>query len=431
MRSFFRRLRRPSPLSVLPVAALAPLASLLCLAACGNEIVRAGAPGTGGTGGAGAGAGPSSSSEGQGASGGGRAASSTGTWQSTTAATSGAGSYTTTAATSGPGGSPTPPPATRGGGGYPTTPAATRGAGGGTLCAGPGGTLPPSACNPTAAQGCGVPPSVCLATVDAHAAPSFGLRVAQLTLSAPTIFTGTGVVSGVFQQAVEERLLACNLSGAGGLNWLLAFDTANGTLTTGAATPTGNPAPQPYAFLSGLLQAGSASFDVGPITLSAPVDTTCGFASSAGDVNLPIYQGGADPIALLPLRSLRLQAAVTPDHNCVGAFAPSALDPANGCVPYPGQQAFTDGGSLDAHISLEEADTVFVTPLSQTLCVLLSGDPAQYGDGQSPAHCKRGAGNAIVFQGDWCSSTDQPAAAGCADAARFAGTFAASGTAIQ
>ena len=45
--------------------------------------------------------------------------------------------------------------------------------------------------------------------------------------------------------------------------------------------------------------------------------------------------------------------------------------------------------------------------------------------------CARGAGNAIVAQGNWCSKTDAPAFAGCADAMRFAGTFAASGTAIH
>ena len=175
-----------------------------------------------------------------------------------------------------------------------------------------------------------------------------------------------------------------------------------------------------------------AAFDVSPITLSAPVDAACGFASSVGNVNLPIYQPGSGPIALLPLRSLRFHdAAVTPDHDCIGAFDVAALDPGNGCAPYPGQRPFTDGGSLDAYISLEEADAITVTLLSESLCVLLSGDAGQWAQGSGPMRCKRGAGNAILFQGDWCSATDQPATPGCADAVRFSGTFAASGVAIQ
>ena len=45
--------------------------------------------------------------------------------------------------------------------------------------------------------------------------------------------------------------------------------------------------------------------------------------------------------------------------------------------------------------------------------------------------CKRGSDGTIAFQGDWSSKTNAPTVAGCADAVRFAGSFAASGTRIN
>ena len=291
--------------------------------------------------------------------------------------------------------------------------------------------LPSSGCTPTT-PACGSSTSVCVATADASAAPSFGLRVAHLTLTAPKVFA-QGAVKSIFDGSTAESLGQCNLQGSGMFNWLLRFDTEAGTLTTGAARPVSDPF-SGYTFMDETITLGATSFAIAPVTLSAPVDAACGLTSTAGDVRLPFFGNlSGTMLTILPLRSLRFfNTHLTPDHNCIGAFNAFGLSPANGCAPDATHPAFLDGGQLEAFISLEDADAVLVPPLGESLCLLLTGDSAKYGSGGGGgANCKRGAGNAIVFQGDWCSATNQPAAGGCADAVSFAATFAASGTKIN
>lgn len=343
---------------------------------------------------------------------------------------SGGASSSTTSPT-GNGGSPwdTTTTASSSTGGDTTT---TSASGGGTACADPGNEgLPSSGCTPTSPV-CGSSTSVCVATADASAAPSFGLRVAHLTMTAPKVFT-QGIVKSIFDSSTAKNLAACNLNGSGMFNWLLRFDTEAGTLTTGAARPVSDPF-SGYTFIDETLTLGATSFAVAPLTLSSPVDPACGLTSTAGDVRLPFFGNlSGTTLTILPLRSLRFfDTHVTPDHNCIGAFNAANLSPANGCTPDDTHPAFLDGGQLEAFITLEDADTVLVPPLDESLCLLLTGNASMYGTGGGGTkNCKRDAGNAIVFQGDWCSATNQPAAGGCADAMRFAATFAASGTKIN
>jgi hypothetical protein len=266
---------------------------------------------------------------------------------------------------------------------------------------------------------------VCLAVADAHAAPSFGLRVAHLTMTAPTAFT-TGIVQSIFEGYATPAQQQCYLDGPATFNWLLRFDTAQGTLTTGAALPVADPT-LGYAFVDGTVTLGGVDFAVAPVALSGPVDATCGLTSTTGDVNLPFYGDAAGTLmTLIPVRSLRFfDTILTPDHNCIGAFDTENLDPSNNCQPDAQGPSFVDGGQFDGYIPLEIADTVLVPPLAESLCVVLSQGPASGGK------CPRDASNQIVFQGDWCSATNQPATAGCADAVRFAGSFAASGILID
>ena len=55
----------------------------------------------------------------------------------------------------------------------------------------------------------------------------------------------------------------------------------------------------------------------------------------------------------------------------------------------------------------------------------------QYGNGKTPTQCLRDAGGHIVYQGDWCSDTNGPAAGDCADGVRLEGTFAANAVAVD
>jgi hypothetical protein len=74
-------------------------------------------------------------------------------------------------------------------------------------------------------------------------------------------------------------------------------------------------------------------------------------------------------------------------------------------------------------VALTAPDTVLVDAVGQSLCVILSGDAATYGDAGTPAKCKRTSGK-INFQGDWCAATNNMA---CTDSARLSASFSASG----
>ncbi|APR87632.1 hypothetical protein A7982_12981 [Minicystis rosea] len=290
--------------------------------------------------------------------------------------------------------------------------------------------LPAAPCTPTNAV-CGSESSVCVATAHAHGAPAFDLRVSHVTLSAPKAFT-KGVVQNVFETATRLNRPLCNLSGGGSFNWLLHFDTNAGTLTIGGAKGVPDPTAG-YSLIDETVLLGEGTFWVKPTTVSATLDPSCGLETSAGDVLLPFFSGvGDNSFTLFPLRSLRFfDTTITPDHDCVGAYNASGLETFNNCAPDPVNPDFLDGGHFQAFITLEDADAVLVSVLSETLCVLLSEDPTTFGTGSQPVKCKRGANNQIVLQGDWCSATNQPASPGCADAMRFEGTFAASGVKIQ
>jgi hypothetical protein len=307
-----------------------------------------------------------------------------------------------------------------GGGGSPATTGSV------AACSDPAAVgIPPSPCTPSDPS-CGADLSACLATDHAQGATSFLLRMVHLTLSAPA-WLAAGAGAWTMRDAVSPRMGACGLGGSGALTWLLRFDLAAGTLETGVADVSGD-AQEGYRFLDRAIADEVHDVTVAPLKVATTLDPTCGLTSEAGDLNLPLY---ADPsgimLAVLPLRALRfVDTKVSLDHDCIGRFDPSGLLPDLACSYDPQDIPFVDGGHLEAFITLEDADATVTTGTS--LCVRLSEQPSMYGDGGDPRRCKRDGGGAIVFKGDWCAATNQPATATCADAVRFAGSFAASGT---
>jgi hypothetical protein len=301
---------------------------------------------------------------------------------------------------------------------------------GGGVCAGPGVGLPAGAsCTPQAAS-CHSATSECLPVHDNAGAASFGLRIADLDLTAPAAFA-KGIVSTVLANGITPSNLECNLSGAGTFSWLLAFDSVAGTLTTGGARPASNPA-LGYSFLNEDFPVSGGALPLDPVTLTAPLDASCTTTTSAADLNLPVYLNMmASQAIALPLRQARFSSiTVSGDHNCIGKYNAAGLDASNNCSATSQIPTFLPAGQVDAFINLEQADTITIAPLQQSLCVLLSGDAAAFGNGGSQNKCKRVNGQ-IVFQGDWCTATNQPATAQCSDAVRFSGAFAASGVIIN
>lgn len=279
-----------------------------------------------------------------------------------------------------------------------------------------------NACTPTN-PACNAVESDCLSIVDNRDKPTFGLRMAQLTVTRPEVLA-TGLVAKLVSNAVLMNYPQCNLNGGGTFSWLIEHDTAAGTLRTGGALPQTDPKAG-YCFVDQMVD----TFLIQPITV--PVTLGDGpISADLGDLVVPIFISD-DPTATpitLPLHAARFfDTTISTDRNCIGAYNAAGLDPDNLCLPDDTNKAFIDGGKLDGYITLEEADSVIVPDAgNQSLCVILSGDPTTYGTGGSPNVCARdGMGN-IVLQGDWCAGTNAAASGTCADAFALGATFSAS-----
>lgn len=283
-------------------------------------------------------------------------------------------------------------------------------------------------CTPGAS--CAGSKSECLALADYKDKPQFSLRMADLTVTAPAALTA-GLVSTVVKGGVTMDLKECNLTGTGTFSWLLQFDTATGKLKAGGAKPTETPV-DGYSFVDEMI----AGFQISPVVADAPI-TAGKFAMTTGiDLTVPIYLDVmASGVVLLPLHSAKLAGTISADNNCIGKYNSAGLKPADNCTATPDIPTFigADGkedsdGTLDGFITIEEADTVLISAIKQSLCVILSGDAAQFGDGATPAKCKRDAGGKIVFQGDWCAASNDAA---CTDAVKLQAKFAASAVKVN
>jgi hypothetical protein len=284
---------------------------------------------------------------------------------------------------------------------------------------------PPGAC---LSPGCPFDATPCLAAKQQWGASVFALRVAHLTVAAPASIAN-GVLGTVLDGAITPNVQTCNLKGSATFSWLLQFDLGALTITTGGAKP-GAGISGPFAFVEEDVTFDASSFHVAPATVAAAFAGCAIDSSAAADVRLPLYlnaQGSS--MILLPLHQLRFSGGFfTSDHSCIGAYNAAGLDPSQGCAPDAQHPLYVDGGRTSGYFALDESDRVTVAPLGESLCLLLSGDPSQYGDLAQPvAHCKRGPNNDLLFQGDWCAATDQPATPACHDALHFSATFAASG----
>jgi hypothetical protein len=283
-------------------------------------------------------------------------------------------------------------------------------------------------CSPSAA--CPGSKSECLGLVDYSGKTQFTLRMADLTLTAPPPLT-TGLVSSVVKGGVTINLPECNLAGGGTFSWLLQFDTATGKLKAGGAKPTKTPAGG-YSFVDETI----AGFKITPFETDAPVKEGKFAMATGADLTVPIYiDAEATQVVLLPLHSAKLSGTISANNNCIGQYNSKGLQPGDNCtatkdIPaYIGADGKSDSdGTLDGYITLEEADTVLVDAIKQSLCVILSGDATQYGDGAMPTKCKRDAGGKITFQGDWCAASND---ATCKDAVKLKANFAASSVKVN
>lgn len=296
----------------------------------------------------------------------------------------------------------------------------TGGTGGTTGTGGTGGQTS-SPCDPACDANAGIT-SECVSIKDNKDSMKFGLRMSQLTISKPDALTAgkNPVVAGIISKGVTMNLPDCNLNGNGTFSWLLEFDLAAGKLKTGGAYPVDDPTAG-YCFVN----ADLSGTTVAPLVVDATPDADGKFSVEVGgDVVVPIFLTSKEDYVLLPLSNAKMiNVTLSTDQNCIGTYDAASLDPAAMCLP----PAFTNSATLDAYVTLENADAVPIASLKKTLCALLTGED----DGDATMkHCKRDANNVITSKGDWCSTTDMAADATCADAFKLGADFAASGVTI-
>jgi hypothetical protein len=277
--------------------------------------------------------------------------------------------------------------------------------------------------------GCATVDPECIGLVDNAGLTRFGLRVSELDITEPAALAG-GLMASILAEAVTPNQMACFLDGKGSFSWLLQFDTAAKTLKTGGAKPVNDPATG-YSFLDEVV-AGAL---VQPVTYAnvAPGASGQFAATDAQRLVLPVYVD-VSTVVILPISGARFPSGyLSASHDCIGKFNAAGLDPAGACLPETGTPSFITsgtnlGGDVDGVIALDDADTVMIAPAKQSLCYLLTGSDPQFGqqNGSGDMLCKRDAGGKIVFQGNACTT-----GAGCADALRFAATYAAASVKIN
>jgi hypothetical protein len=310
---------------------------------------------------------------------------------------------------------------------------------GGGSSSGGGGSAPvtdihPSTCGNTAA--CPVAQQ-CLATVENHGEPRFGLRIAELGFSSPASFADQGGVQALLVNLLfAPDLQACGLLGGGDSSWLLGFDLAASTLTVGGAPPPAD-ASSPYALADQTIQQGTRTIAIAPVTYSLSVGADGSFSTTAAqDLQLPMFFPGSGPTEDGP-HALTLHAltfsnmVVSATHDCIGSYDPAIFDTQKDCNAGTGATTYVHAGRLEAYISLEEADTLPISTLDETMCALIAGSSSFLDSSGPMSTCARGASGAIAFKGNWCSATNAAATATCFDAARVVATFAASAALVQ
>jgi hypothetical protein len=285
------------------------------------------------------------------------------------------------------------------------------GSSGGPDAAPPGPDAAPDRCAPAAS--CTAVGTSCLNLFENQGSASFAVRMSELDLTAPIALT-KGVIAATLTSAIWPKLSACNVAGAATFNWLLQFNTGTSSLTFGSAQPVAD-------------ATTGYTIDT-PVSTGVTIDSYQKFTSTAADATITMYlDAAATQQIALPLRRLVFSGTLSGDHDCVGRYNSAGLDPASACVGDATHPTFLPDATVNGVIGLEDADAVIIGPLSQSLCVLLSGDATTYGDGGHPAKCKRAGTGMITFQGDACTVLGGP----CTDAVTFSGAFAASAVKVN
>ena len=294
---------------------------------------------------------------------------------------------------------PPPPPATGGGacsteaGAFPTancddTP---------ETCTAPNPSCATTPCSTT---------SPCLAMSENSGQATDSLRIRKLNITAPPVLIGQVGNPSFIQKTVIDQAVnlnhACGEAGDGSFSWLLKFDMAKKTLTTGGAPPTTDPFNIGYCFVN----AQISGLPVAPVT--SPITQAVDGSWSTGVVDklyVPIYvHGSSTNVVILPLTKATLRAVtLSMDGDCIGSYnpdgVPTSAQTGGACLDQDPSscQRWHTAGSLGGFITLNEADAVFIVDLNRSLCVELTGGTSLApGDSQ---HCAKDSNGNVTGKG--------------------------------
>lgn len=293
----------------------------------------------------------------------------------------------------------------------------------------PGDVPPPScakaqacpataACSSIDASTCGSP-DTCMPLVHNADRPTKGFRMRKIEFIAPKRMTDPAFQTSIIDLDMELKQPVCGTPGRSGFNWLLDVDRDHGTLLTGSGPPPAD------------MKAGFCFFDKGQGgSETGPVKAKVTFRGDTFDsevfprLDIPILsQGNVNDVVRVPMQSVRFSGVtLSESDDCIGRFQKTAL--ADDCLPrdLSACAPWATAGAVAGFVTLEDADTVKIADLGQSLCAFLTGSVGP--DGK----CER-TGSALKAKGDYCSTTGEPG--GCEDSVWIAATFAASAVAVQ
>jgi len=285
------------------------------------------------------------------------------------------------------------------------------------------------ACGAAIPEGCSLSPKCGDATTCEPFTHSSGpvshYRMRTLEVAAPTVLASTFVSANEVDARVslpQTPDASCGEDGSGTFNWLITVDHERGTVTTGGAPFSTDPFDQGYCYARSKI-GGVA---VEPVTMSATfAGDTLQTGPASATLNLPIFFSQTDitDLVILPIRQAAFRdVTISADGDCIGSVNNRALQ-AGTCtdVDPRGPEScarWHTAGVVSGYIRLDDAEKIWVAPMSESLCALLTGT-------SDNGHCPAAA----LTTGDYCSATNS--AGGCRDSVWTASTFAASAVNIN
>jgi hypothetical protein len=304
-------------------------------------------------------------------------------------------------------------------------------------CSANPGEFPAANCDPssnscTPTPGCTIDNGKCGASTCLPMANNTGsvldFRFRRLNIIAPpslTFAVNPTLQTAIINSAVDLNAKSCAEVGKGTFSWLLRVDKNAKTITTGGAPPPTDPFGAGYCFYNHTVTVGDAGAPINVQPVTVPFTNTGDtYQTSAIDkLYVPIFldEKGTSVIILPLSKPILKDVTITENGNCIGSLNTDAL--AKDCTDsFSDCSKWRTAGSLGGFITLEDADTVAIRELNQTLCVVLTQT--------APANkCARDGTGKITAKGDFCSTSNK--AGDCADSFWLASTFAAAAVKIN